>query len=184
MSTRVQIIQHADELIRKNGYKGFSFHDISKSVGIKTASIHYHFPTKADLGIAVVDWHLEAFIQIRDRYNDKSPVEKLEKLFSIYAKAQSENKLCIVGAMAMECATAEDTVLEKIRFFSEAMLDWVGSFLEEGQNIGVFRFGVEPQEKAMLIITNLLAAVQLSRFSGGQNLEMMTSVIRQELFNT
>ena len=59
MSKREEIIQLADTLIRQKGYNAFSFYEISDKVGIKTASIHYHFPAKSDLGIAVVDLHIK-----------------------------------------------------------------------------------------------------------------------------
>ncbi len=53
-----QIVKVAETLIQTKGYNAFSYRDIAAQVGIKTASIHYHFPTKADLGKAVVKHHI------------------------------------------------------------------------------------------------------------------------------
>ena len=46
MNTREKIILLGDNLIRKKVIMPFSFGDISKELGIKNASIHYHFTTK------------------------------------------------------------------------------------------------------------------------------------------
>ena len=45
----LEIMSTAQELIQNKGYNGFSFRDVADAVGIKSASIHYHFPTKSDL---------------------------------------------------------------------------------------------------------------------------------------
>ncbi|WP_157628311.1 helix-turn-helix domain-containing protein, partial [Ensifer sp. BR816] len=43
----------AEERIRRAGYSGFSFREIAADVGVKSASVHYHFPTKERLAAAV-----------------------------------------------------------------------------------------------------------------------------------
>src|SRR3954468_11619031 len=55
--TRQAIIQAAADLLQKVGYRSFSFRDLAEVVGIRSASIHYHFRTKADLGVALVEWY-------------------------------------------------------------------------------------------------------------------------------
>jgi len=53
-STRTKIIDAGEKLLLKNGFNGFSYADIALALGIKKSSIHYHFPSKADLGLAVI----------------------------------------------------------------------------------------------------------------------------------
>lgn len=50
-----EILDCAQTLIQKRGYNGFSYADISSTVGIRKASIHHHFSTKVDLAVAVVE---------------------------------------------------------------------------------------------------------------------------------
>lgn len=54
------ILDAAEKRIRVGGFGGFSFREIAADVGIKSSSVHYHFPTKEDLAAAVVrryaDW--------------------------------------------------------------------------------------------------------------------------------
>ena len=59
--TAEQILDLAEMLIQTRGYSAFSYQDISDALGITKASIHYHFASKTDLGIAVVDRYVERF---------------------------------------------------------------------------------------------------------------------------
>ncbi|WP_257998927.1 TetR/AcrR family transcriptional regulator [Fischerella thermalis] len=45
--TRTQILDTAQDLIQRVGVNAMSYQDISEAVGIRKASIHYHFPSKA-----------------------------------------------------------------------------------------------------------------------------------------
>ena len=57
-----QIIDSAIRMIRAGGYHSFSFRQIAAELGIKSASIHYHFPTKEDLGVALTKRYTENFV--------------------------------------------------------------------------------------------------------------------------
>lgn len=181
MDTREQIIQLADHLIRDKGYNAFSFYDISKSVGIKTASIHYHFPAKSDLGVSVIEQHIKNLSILKEKYNSKSPVEKLNKFFSIYSSIKNENKVCLVGSLATDFNTLDKKVKDKLKIFSEIMLDWVSEFLREGRNSKVFQFEGLPRTKAIMIIGSMLAIVQLSRLTGDKDFKTITDTIKKEL---
>ena len=58
-----QIIDIAIKMIREGGYHSFSFRQIASELGIKSASIHYHFPSKEDLGVAVVKRYSDQFLE-------------------------------------------------------------------------------------------------------------------------
>src|SRR5512144_3174565 len=60
-ATAEQILDIAETLIQTRSYSAFSYQDIADALGIRKASIHYHFATKADLGVAVVDRYVERF---------------------------------------------------------------------------------------------------------------------------
>ena len=49
-----EIVACARSLLAAGGYNGFSYADISESVRISKASIHHHFPSKAELVQTVV----------------------------------------------------------------------------------------------------------------------------------
>jgi len=51
----------AERLIQTRGCSAFSYQDIADALKIKKASIHYHFESKTDLVIAVIDRYSERF---------------------------------------------------------------------------------------------------------------------------
>lgn len=183
MTKKEEIIQLADNLIRKNGFNAFSYHEISGLVGIKTASIHYHFPTKADLGVAVIDQHLKNLQELILQYEGKEPSERLERFFTIYANILNDHKVCLVGSLATDFNTLNEKIQSKLKSFSELMLQWVIQFLDEGRNKGQFYFRGDARSKALMIITNMLAIVQLTRLTSNDDFEVVKSSIKNEILN-
>ena len=57
----MDILHAARVLMMDRGFNGFSFRDVAADVGIKSASIHYHYATKADLAEATARAYREAF---------------------------------------------------------------------------------------------------------------------------
>ena len=51
--TKQRIMDAARPTVQAHGYSGLSFRELAKEIGIKSASIHHHFPSKADLGVAL-----------------------------------------------------------------------------------------------------------------------------------
>lgn len=181
VSTREAIIEQADHLIRDKGYNAFSYYDLSKSIGIKNASIHYHFPSKSDLGVAVVQKHLRGLAELRQETKTQSPLQQLEAFFSIYDQAQRKQKICLVGALATDFHTIDEQVQAQLKILAEQVLAWVTEILIQGQNEGFFQFKVEARTKAMLIISNMLASVQLIRLTHADDFERIKAAILFEL---
>ncbi|MGR7122804.1 TetR/AcrR family transcriptional regulator, partial [Klebsiella aerogenes] len=66
MSTYDSLLDLADTLIQENGYQGFSYADLASKLGIRKASIHYHFPAKTDLGIAYCERKEKRLLQMEE----------------------------------------------------------------------------------------------------------------------
>ena len=77
MDTKAEIIRISDSLIREKGFNAFSFSDISRQLNIRNASIHYHFPTKTALGVAVINEHLAQLDNLIKANAGKDPLKKL-----------------------------------------------------------------------------------------------------------
>ena len=52
--TKTALLDSAERAARTRGFDGFSFADLAEDVGIRKASIHHHFPTKAALSVALM----------------------------------------------------------------------------------------------------------------------------------
>ena len=119
--TAEQILDLAEMLIQTRGYSAFSYQDIADSLGIRKASIHYHFPSKADLGIAVVDRYVARFgaalVAIAE-----DPSQTSMAMLDFYVEpyigyAKSADQVCLCGALAGEIlAAAAGASLPRRRF--------------------------------------------------------------------
>jgi len=181
LDTRTEIIQIGDSLIRKRGYNAFSFSDISKHLNIKNASVHYHFPTKTALGLAIIQEHIGGLEQLKSKTANKGPLEKLNAFLSMYSAAKSENKVCIVGSMATDFYTVDPEIQDELKKLTKSILNWITEILQEGKSNGVFHFSINGRTKALLIITTMLASVQLTRLTKKQDFQQIKKSIIEDL---
>ena len=49
------ILDAAQRRAQTRGFNGFSYADIAAELDVTTASIHYHFSSKAELGATLID---------------------------------------------------------------------------------------------------------------------------------
>src|SRR5271170_7068139 len=75
------ILDVAEQLAQTRGYNGFSYADIAAELGVTKASLHYHFPSKAELGRALIVRYHGLFGAALDSIDGqtKSPQEKLKR---------------------------------------------------------------------------------------------------------
>ncbi|PZP41997.1 MAG: TetR/AcrR family transcriptional regulator [Pseudopedobacter saltans] len=181
MTKREEILQTADQLMMEKGYNAFSFYDIAEKVGIKTASIHYHFPAKKDLGIAIITQHKDELVQVFEKYAERSPVDKLELFFKIYTRVKQNHHVCIMGSLASDVNTISEDMRDTLQDFCQFFMDWLSDALEEGRTKKLFQFEGTARIKAMMIYTNMMGVVQMNRLTDTNDLEMMKEQIRTDL---
>lgn len=181
MKTREKIIQLADTYIRKKGCNAFSFSDISKELGIKNASIHYHFPSKSDLIIATIQKHLKLLEKFTDKVENEQPLNKIKLFLSVYSVAKSEDKISILGSLTNDYLTFELAIQNELKTLTDNTLNWLTKTLKEGKNKNVFRYTIDDRNKALMIITNILGAEQLSRLTYKQDFQQIKETIINDL---
>ncbi|MDC0602821.1 TetR/AcrR family transcriptional regulator [Aliiglaciecola sp.] len=126
--TAEQIIDIAESMIRSNGYHSFSFREIASQVGIKSSSVHYHFPTKADLAVAVAKRYSDSFFARLDELS--AQFEEPEVLINEYvnmfrAALTIDRKLCLCGMLGAEKAVLPPSVLPEVKGFFIRNLVWL-----------------------------------------------------------
>ena len=128
-----RILDVAEDCIRERGYNAFSFREIAKEIGIKSASVHYHFPTKADLGAAVVRRYTDYFIHKLGEPGEGgiAPRELLDNYTEEFRKVMArDQKMCIGGILGAEADSLPEEVVEATRHFFESNLEWLAVVLE------------------------------------------------------
>lgn len=126
--TAEQIIDIAETMIRSNGYHSFSFREIANIVGIKSSSVHYHFPTKADLAVAVAKHYSDNFFAQLDEISaqSESPELLINGYIGLFRTALTvDRKLCLCGMLGAEKAVLPESVLPEVKSFFIRNLVWL-----------------------------------------------------------
>jgi TetR/AcrR family transcriptional repressor of nem operon len=177
--TREQIMDRAADLLTTKGFNGFSYRDISMPMGVKNAAIHYHFPSKTDLGLALVEqFHhiLRSGTAEFMAYGGKA-LPQLKGLFS-YTQHQVScgNSLCPIGAMSVEFEDLPDEVKKTLKDLHTDTSNWLTRVLETGRAQDEFQFEGDAEARALTMLAALQGARQIARFRGA---EVLTDVITQ-----
>lgn len=131
-----EILNCAQALIQKRGYNGFSYADISDTVGIRKASIHHHFPTKVDLTLALVERYSEEFHACLLNIGTKNDwIDKVRRYAELYQQVLAEDKLCLCGMLASDMETLPEKIKKAIRDFLAGNADWLAGVLAGNKNI-------------------------------------------------
>jgi len=157
-----EILDTAEAMARESGFSGFSFREIATAVGIKSASVHYHFPTKDDLGVAMVQRYTDRFMATLGEPDDpaRTPDRAFRDYVAAFAKAAvEERKMCLCGMFGAEILGLPLTVASETRRFFDLNRQWLKVLLA--------RFGIDDAEdqdgKAFAIIATLEGALLLSQ---------------------
>ena len=181
METRQEIINIAYDLLREKGYNAFSFSDIGSELKIKNASIHYHFPKKTDLGVAIIKDQQQKLFRLIESSAGREPVQKLKMFLSLYSKTKLENKICLVGSLATDLYTLEAPIRDHLKDFVDHTLQWVITILEEGRKKKVFHFRESGRTKALLILTNMAAGLQITRLTSHRDFQQIQRTVINDL---
>ncbi|MCF4127547.1 TetR/AcrR family transcriptional regulator [Methylobacterium sp. SyP6R] len=129
---REAILAAARATAQAHGYAGLNFRDLGAAVGITSASIHYHFPSKAALGAAVARRYWEDSKVRLDALWEESedPLSCLAEYPRLFRRALEDgNRMCLCGFMAAEHDDLPDEVRLEVRAFADVQVAWLARML-------------------------------------------------------
>jgi TetR/AcrR family transcriptional repressor of nem operon len=163
--TASRILDIAERLVQVRGFNGFSYADIASELGITKASLHYHFPGKAELGEALITRYAARFadaLKAIDGRGDDAPA-KLEAYARIYADVLRDRRMCLCGMLAAEYDTLPDPMRERIIGFFDDNQEWLTGVLEQGETEGAMRVSGSASDAAQSIVSGLEGALLIAR---------------------
>jgi TetR/AcrR family transcriptional repressor of nem operon len=132
VSAKEAILAAARRAAQAHGYSGLNFRDLADEVGIKAASIHYHFPSKAALGAAVARRYWEDTAAELDALSERSVDgdSGLSLYPGIFRRSlESGNRMCLCSFMAAEYDDLPDAVKTEVQTFTEINVAWLAKAL-------------------------------------------------------
>jgi TetR/AcrR family transcriptional repressor of nem operon len=166
-NTAGKILDIAQDLVRQRGYSAFSYADISERVGIRKASIHYHFPSKEELTRELVRRYRDTFQrklkQIEQATSD--PQKQLSQFVRLYRDGLNEAQICLCGMLSADLTVLPKPVQDEVSAFFSDNRAWLAKVLQNGSEVGCLQVRSSVTCAAMLVLATLHGAQLLARVS-------------------
>jgi TetR/AcrR family transcriptional repressor of nem operon len=147
------------------GFNGFSYADVAAELGVSTASLHYHFRGKAELGQALIERYAKRFSEALaavDASTSDGPA-RLAAYAGLYGDVLRQGRMCLCGMLAAEYQTLPEPMRETVVRFLDESETWLTATLEEGRANGTLGFSGSPSDAARLIVSGLEGAMLVAR---------------------
>ena len=162
--TKTALLDSAERAARTRGFDGFSYADLAEDVGIRKASIHHHFPTKAALSVALMQRY---YIELEKTCAGIDAAEtsggaRLSALIDIYRNALDGGKsLCLCVSLSTSRESLPPEVITQISRFRVMMIHWLKTTFETGKSDSTIA-GVDDPTKEAAATLPLLEGAQLA----------------------
>lgn len=158
MDSATKILDIAERRMRQTGYNAVSYRNIAEEMGIKSASLHYHFPKKEELGEALVGRYSENFSNALSQISssDKAAKQNIKAFVDIYRHELTQNRLvCLCAVLGAEAAGLPERVNAKVNQFFGDNITWLE---KQYKALGV----ADPAGSAKITLALLSGAMMMS----------------------
>ncbi len=162
--TRSDILVAGARLFSLHGYSETGLNDILESTSISKGAFYYHFKSKQDLAVAVLeklrsDYEREVFEPVRAR---PDPAERMKTLLETLAELSESGRWdnCrLLGRLTQEFARSEDELGEEAAEALKWLIDFWAEIIEDAQGAAVLRDDIAAKPLAELGVTFYLGAI-------------------------
>lgn len=164
--TKEQIMTVGRLMVQAHGYNALSFREIAKAIGVKSASIHYHFPTKGDLGAALARRYSDDATMFLNEIESqgKDLAASFTQYTAIFRGALvNDNRMCLCGIMAAEYGDLPAEVRTEVDNFTDVNVAWLGRMMSRDDPDVAADF---VRDKAMAIFAAIEGAQLVARGRG------------------
>ena len=183
-NTREQIMDRAAKLLMSRGFNGFSYRDISTHLGVKNAAVHYHFPAKTDLALALIDEYRQTLRKGTSEFMAYGglALQQIEGLFAFTSnQCKTDRCICPFGAFSIDYSQLPEGIREAMAGFMDETIKWLTQVLEVGRNQEEFSFMGDARPRALSILAGLQGSRQMARIHGIEVLDDVIGQVRNDL---
>ncbi len=158
--TRHTILEKAFEIIYTKGYQTTSIDEIIASTKVTKGAFYYHFKTKDEMGLAIINEILKPTMQdafIKPLQDSKNPIEEIYEMTKSLLLENPFLKLeygCPAGNLTQEMTPWN---VEFGKALSELILEWqqtIENSINRGILDGIVRKNVNAQQVAYFIMSS------------------------------
>ncbi len=169
METKTHLLDQAEHLARQRGFDGFSFADLAAGADIRKASVHYHFPSKGDLSLALIARYRSVFVQRLQDISDSHPTAsaRLLSFLGLYRTASDGGRsLCLCVALSVTQTVLPEETTAELAAFHRDVTAWLETVFRLGQSDGSVQQVVDPRADAQAAMAQVEGAQIMARAAG------------------
>lgn len=167
-ATRDHLLTAAEALVRSRGYAAFSYADLAGIVGVSKPTIHHHFSTKEDLGVALVASYTERFDTRLAAIAEAMPAasDRLRAYADLYLAGPRDERACLCAMLASDHAAVPERVRIGVAAFMERNLRWLDQVIRDGVDDGQLVADLNSRTEAEAFYAALVGAMFAARSLG------------------
>ena len=184
--TRSQILDTAQDILQRQSISGVSFQDLADRIGIKKGSMYYHFKSKDDLSIAILERAASEMSQSLMRGHSKTASEQLHYFIGIFRSFMGQcEKICPGGAFAGVWDKLNEPVQQQVQKLINLQLQGMQHIINTGLESGEFdSHGQDSEALAQWVIDNIQGALLTCRITKNpHSFESSMKVLTEYLLN-
>jgi TetR/AcrR family transcriptional repressor of nem operon len=168
-STRSRVLDAAVELFHRQGYADTSMQEITQSAGVTSGALHHHYPTKKDLGLAVIRERVATMVAdawVTPVTDAKTADKGVVKAFKDIIGGLREGSIvgCPLNNLALELAYAEPDLRIEIQQIFDDWQAALASSIRQSKLVGPGS-GMTADELATFIIAAYSGAMTMAKTS-------------------
>lgn len=175
---RKAVLQAARRLFAQSGFKGTSLMSVAKEAGITDAGLLYHFPTKIDLLLAVIEEGDREQDLALSRVPDDSGMALIERMATFGADLEDDPVLTALDVtLSAEHLQDESAVNRYFRERYQRFRRQIANAFTDARDKGVLSKATDPKTEAELMIA-VLDGLRLQWILSGGKVSMATGMRR------
>lgn len=170
--TRDLILNAASRLMALRGYHSTSLDDVLKASGAGKGNFYYYFGTKEELGYAILDRVVRAFVErtLEPCFSNRAlgPLDRVRCFFDRVLELQREKKCvggCPMGNLASELSDVHEGFRRRLAESFTAWRERVTDVLQEAQAEGSLRSDCDPARLAHFLVAGLEGAILMTKLT-------------------
>jgi TetR/AcrR family transcriptional repressor of nem operon len=158
VGSRERVLAVAEDLFYRQGFLATSVDEIVAQARVSKSNFYYHFRSKEELGLDVLDRRAASLREEMDRSlcdPSLSPRDRLQSFLASLIRTQEEwlrNGGCPFGNMVVEVSEHHESMRRRLSELFRGLHRSLTSVVEEGQELGEFRNGVAASDLAALVL--------------------------------
>ena len=171
--TRDHILKTTRKILVTQGFHNTSISAVIEATGVKKGNLYYHFASKEDLGLAVLEDAKNEFFAFLDKaLVGHDPIEQIiNSCEAIFAEHKKNNFVggCLFGNTALEMADCNQTFAQVIQEVFSHWIRLLEAHLAEALKTGLLPPASQPRLLAKTVVATLEGAIMISRVSKEKN---------------